>query len=135
MTTQGDLFAADNAVPANTTPDVVAHARHTDPVTSHYAAASVSTSSSAIIRDMLARHLAHTVSGYTDEEIALWYATLVGGYCPKCTPSGLRTRRSELVREGLAYATSRLGRTTAGRVCKAWALTEKGREWINGGGL
>ena len=70
-----------------------AHARRDDPDTSHAAAASVTalTATRLAIIDVLA-----TYGPATDETIALHYDG------PPASPSGLRTRRSELVRAGSA---------------------------------
>ena len=95
-----------------------AHARRDDPDTSHAAAASVTalTATRLAIIDVLA-----TYGPATDETIALHYDG------PPASPSGLRTRRSELVRAGKVYDTGRRQRLRSGRHAVVWALDDDRR--------
>lgn len=94
-----------------------AHARKSDPATSWSAADSV-------------QHLTQTRAGIleilrdygpkTDEEIqAIYRARVIAGMVPNASPSGLRSRRAELVKLGLA-AKSGIGTTQAGNACTIW---------------
>lgn len=78
-----------------------AHARRTDPETSHAAAASVAdlrTSQKAVLRVLRSRPSA----GFTDEELVFHYqAKRVSVDHPRQSESGIRTRRAELVAAGL----------------------------------
>lgn len=82
-----------------------AHARSTDPVTSHEAAASVTalTEKQEAVLRLLGR-----VGPSTDEEIVRtytkWWANGMTEDYPHQSESGLRTRRSELVRKGKVRA-------------------------------
>lgn len=62
----------------------------------------------------------------TDESI---YDALVRSQGRVISPSGARTRRSELVSEwSYVEAATGTARTESGRTCKHWRLTEAGRE-------
>jgi hypothetical protein len=91
-----------------------AHARWGDPDTSHDAAESVGalTATRAAILEVL-----DTYGPLTDEEIARLYQG------PRASPSGLRTRRSELVRAGKVYDTGQRRPLHSGRYAVAWAST------------
>lgn len=91
-----------------------AHARWADPDTSHEAAASVTaiTATRRAILDVL-----ETFGPCTDEEIATFYRG------PRASPSGLRTRRAELVRGGHVYDTGHRGVLQSGRRAVVWGLT------------
>lgn len=102
-----------------------AHARRTDPVTSHEAAASVEPEKMrasqayllAIIKDY-----AHV----TDEELWGLYVDRsdgdrrMGGNPPKMTVSGMRTRRSELVAKKKVRDSGLRRHTATGRRTIAW---------------
>lgn len=93
-----------------------AHARRTDPETSHEAAESVTnlTSKQAAVLEMLKN------SGpMCDEQIfdALWDA----GF--KMSPSGARTRRDELVGQGLLEFSGRYVTLRSGRRSRVWKST------------
>ena len=100
-----------------------ARARRTDPETSHQAAASVRKISDTHRRIvvMLQRH----PEGMTDEGMYRWWMAYreAQGW-PSITPSGLRTRRSELQRRGDIVAADEKGRTAAGRACTIWTLAD-----------
>ncbi len=93
-------------------------ARRTDPQTSHTAADSVQA-----LRDSQQRVLKvlQDDGDGTDEDIASWYASserLLGW--PQQSPSGLRTRRSELVDAGFVFDTGRRKTLPSGRESIVW---------------
>ena len=103
-----------------------ARARRTDPETSHEAAASIEglTARRQAVLEVLRRY-----GPLTDEE-------LVGIYeekrvLPPQSPSGIRTRRNELVRAGLVEATDILRTTVSGRRAKTWSPTELAVELLD----
>lgn len=97
-------------------PDL-ARARRTDPETSHAAAESVHD----LGRRQAAVREALTILGpCTDEELAAEYAALFP-HVPQ-SPSGLRTRRAELVAAGLVEWTGRKVRMTTGRLGRTWQV-------------
>jgi hypothetical protein len=97
-------------------------ARHTDPITSHQAAASV--------RDISKTHerVLEVLDRYgpaTDEEIERYYYNLAELFeWPKASASGLRSRRAELVAIGKVYDTGQRGQTASGRPTTIWELKE-----------
>jgi predicted ArsR family transcriptional regulator len=94
-----------------------AHARRTDPETSHAAAASLKAETLSAQR---AR-----VYDYLKQYGPMTDAMLVAGIL-KMSPSGLRTRRSELVRMGLVEDTGRRERLRSGRKAIVWRALERG---------
>jgi len=88
--------------------------RWTDPGTSLEAAESLTalriTATRRAILDLLGEHR----DGLCDEDIALFYAG------PQASPSGLRTRRSELVDAGLVKDSGRRTATRSGRATIIW---------------
>ena len=93
--------------------------RRTDPTTSALAAASLDSlpERRQAVYGVLAEH-----GPLTDEALAEVYAGLAdAGLVPAQSPSGLRTRRSELVRSDLVVDTGERGRTATGRVAVVWA--------------
>lgn len=95
-------------------PDI-AHARRTDPVHSHEAAKSVVNLGRT--RDAIL-HILKAIGPATDQQIADYYEQYI--YDPVST-SGLRTRRSELVRMGFVIEGG-TGKTATGRKCTIWRL-------------
>lgn len=95
----------------------MAQARKTDPQTSHDAARSVSNSElvRAFIYDLLKTPM-------TDNELLRAYATMHDA--PLASESGIRSRRAELVEEGMAYATGERRPLPTGRTAMVWARTE-----------
>jgi len=93
----------------------VAHARRTDPETSHEAAASVTnlTSKQAAVLEIL-----RNGGPMCDEQIfdALWDS----GF--KMSPSGARTRRSELVDRGLVEFSGDYLTLKTGRRSRVWQV-------------
>ncbi len=94
----------------------IPRARADDPATSHAAAASVKglrDSQNAVLRVLW-------VSGpATDEQIAVRYEHLADA--PRQSPSGLRTRRKELVERGLVVDTGHTRKLKSGRKAILWA--------------
>lgn len=97
-----------------------AHARNSDPTTSHEAAASVRnlTLSQAHILALY-----HELGDMTDGDLIHHYNDMVdGGDYPPLSVSGIRTRRSELVIRGRLTDTGRRALTDAGRRTIIWGL-------------
>lgn len=95
-----------------------AHARNTDPTTSHAAARSVrnQTDTHERILDLLERF-----GDATDEELVIYWRQMRDlADWPAISPSGLRSRRAELVDLGLVVDTGRRGKTASGRSCIVW---------------
>jgi len=106
-----------------TSTNAAVHARRTDPITSHLAAATV--------RELPARRLAvwqalNTFGddGATDGQLADLYghytSNVWADHYPKQFPSGLRTRRNELVADGLVEDTGRKTQMRTGRLAIVW---------------
>ena len=100
-------------------------ARRSDPDTSHAAAASV--------QRLRASQLAvlHTLAAggpMTDEQLAFAYANrAVLERLPRMSPSGLRTRRAELMQAALVEDSGHRQLLTTGRRAIVWRLTDAGR--------
>ena len=93
-------------------------ARLTDPSTSHEAPANETTRDT--LRQGVLRILRKYPDGLTDEQLVTLFDQWHGRRTT-ATPSGIRSRRAELVDEGLVAAhPSREGITAAGRRCKVW---------------
>lgn len=90
-------------------------ARQTDPETSHAAAASVR--NPGLDRERVFRVLDQE-GPMTDEEILARCHTF---YAPTISPSGARTRRAELVKEGRVVDTGAKKRLSTGRMAIIWA--------------
>lgn len=96
-----------------------ARSRRTDPRTSDLAAKSINLSHN---REFLL-HVMRGCGEGTDEEIARYYAATSA---PKQSPSGLRSRRKELVRMGYVEDTGRTKKSAAtGRLQKVWAAVQR----------
>lgn len=97
-------------------------ARNTDPITSHKAAASV--------RDISKTHerILEVLDRYgpaTDEDIQRYYDNLAQLFeWPPASPSGLRSRRAELVAMGKVYDTGERWKTASGRATAVWELAK-----------
>lgn len=91
----------------------IAHARITDPVTSHEAAARVKQDKLTQTQDIIVKLLEIAL---TDEELVEAFEAycLLKGITHVSSPSGIRSRRNELYRAGkiepIAYGKSRSGR-------------------------
>lgn len=102
----GGLFAPQ--------PEPAAHARHTDPATSHEAAASVTelTEKQRVVLDLFEQH-----GPMADHELLRIYRI---GTLPPQSDSGLRTRRSELVAAGKLVQSGPDATTPTGRRALRW---------------
>lgn len=114
--------------------DQSARARRSDPETSRQAAASLS--GALRLRQKAVLQLLREASG-TDEQLAIRYreairqGRLIGGELfPSQSPSGLRTRRHELVEAGLAFDSGERRRISTGGTAIVW----KAREGVRGNG-
>lgn len=97
----------------------MAHARTSDPVTSHEAARSVSniTGTQQGILDLLRTPLC-------DSELIVAYRLGIEiGVMPFSSESGIRSRRAELVAKGLVTATGEYRLSTAGRRMIVWVAS------------
>lgn len=97
--------------------------RITDPDTSRQAAASISVDSmretQRVIVDIL-----HRFGPACDEDIAVYARQLASlGEAPKQSPSGLRSRRAELVTAGIVRDSGERAKTSSGRQTIVWELT------------
>lgn len=90
-----------------------AHARPTDPQTSHEAAASVDVRRS---RDVVLALLSDR--GPLPDHALVMLAS------PYMSASRARTARAELVKQGLVRRSNRDGRTPAGRRCQVWEVAQ-----------
>lgn len=97
--------------------------RNSDPSTSHLAAASVGdlTGKQMAVLRVFRRH-----GRMHDEDLLLAYD--VTPDVPAQTESGLRTRRHELVEQGLLADSGRKATTDAGRPTIVWRITLAGRD-------
>jgi hypothetical protein len=94
------------------------HARTTDPITSHQAAASV-TNLSATKNFIL--WLFDKFAYLTDEELYAHYCRyMASGDAPMASASGVRTRRSELTETGYLVDSGIRGKTASGRNAITW---------------
>lgn len=110
---------------------VKAKARKSDPVTSHEAAGSITAVKLRESQHAVLRVLGKLRAGATDETIAEKYYEMVAfdhGY-PYQSPSGLRTRRAELVKAGLVEDAGKRKRLASGRNAIVWARV-KGAKWV-----
>lgn len=95
---------------------MTAHARHTDPATSHQAAASVADDLTKVKKTILAL----LQSPHTDEQLVAVYTVITDNkLAPTQSPSGIRTRRNELYRAGLIEAIG-YGKTKSNRTSIVW---------------
>jgi hypothetical protein len=101
-----------------------AQARSSDPATSHEAAASLDEQALTMRRRAIL-YVLRTFGPHSDEGIALAYdyATEHGAMLPAQSPSGLRTRRRELVDLGLVVDTGEKALTASGRHTIVWAAS------------
>jgi hypothetical protein len=98
-------------------------ARNTDPKTSHDAAKSVSNveRTKEIIWHML------RILPSTDEQLVIAYNELVNinpSSTPQASESGIRSRRSELVGEGMIEDTGERAKTRSGRSAIIWRASD-----------
>lgn len=104
-----------------------ARARRTDPKTSHQAAASIDDLPKRE-RDVL--DIFHLFTGpMTDENLVMKYDARTrspGAGMRRQSPSGIRSRRAELVAQGFLRDSKRKGKTRSGRSAILWELTPRG---------
>lgn len=92
------------------------HARNTDPATSHEAADTVRNISAT-----QAAILAALRAPMTDEQLVDTYYALVDSMrAPNASPSGIRSRRAELARQGLVVDTGERRKLVSGRHAILW---------------
>ena len=96
-----------------------AHARNTDPQTSHNAAESVKDLTGVQSRILKLFELPN--NGYTDEELIRAYQKSYGSFFP-ATESSIRSRRSELVHRQYLRDSGEKRLTKAGRGTTVWQL-------------
>ena len=92
------------------------HARRTDPQTSAEAAGSVRniTKTQQAILSLL-------INSSTDDELFVAYSKMVvAGLAPMASPSGVRSRRAELVMLGMVKDTGMKRKTVSGRNSIVW---------------
>lgn len=94
-----------------------AFARSSDPATSHLAAASLDSDKLRASQSEVL-HFMRLSGPVTDEQLVRYYV----GTVPQ-SPSGLRTRRSELVARGLVEDTGQRVVLPSGRKAIVWAAT------------
>ena len=115
-------------------PDVTPPTRHTDPDTSHDAAGSVDTFNARQTHIAILTLLGQPQPDHMRIDAALWerFNRMRAAYgWPMQSPSGLRTRRSELVRAGHVVDTGRRQRKDdTGRRAAVWAITPSGRQLL-----
>lgn len=94
-------------------------ARRTDPGTSHAAAKSVRNQTDTHERIL---ELFEMYGDATDEDLFIYWGQLASlrDDWPTISPSGLRSRRAELVALGLVVDTGRKDKTSTGRACIVW---------------
>lgn len=103
-----------------------AHARLTDPETSHAAAASIDRLTAR--RGAVLALLARFPGGLSDSELVEVYQAK--GVIPPQSPSGIRTRRSELVDAGLVEYSGNNVTTPSGRSSRVWRVSKLGKELL-----
>lgn len=108
-----------NAVAVRRRSRAQAHARASDPSTSHAAAASIR---SAEITELQIWILDVLESPLSDEQI---WNELTKRHPGRLTPSGVRTRRSELVDDGRILDSGRKTSTAAGRKSIVWIRADQ----------
>lgn len=116
---QMDLLGGPEVPLSSLDPDAQAHARTTDPATSHAAAASITPDKLRESQRVVLAFL--KVRGpMTDTDLVeLWQHYRLREWNDQ-SPSGLRTRRRELVAAGLVRDTGRRQRLDTGRKAIIW---------------
>ena len=108
--------------------ELSAHARRTDPQTSHDAARSLPSEKIRKSQEAVLRFMRES-GPMTDETLVDDYPIWARrGDRPKQSSSGLRTRRNELVRRKLVVDTGRTEVLSSGRKAIVWAPVDKAGE-------
>jgi len=95
-----------------------AHARNSDPITSHKAADSVNNITD--LQNRILQLFESAKNGYTDEELVRQYAKDFGSYFPS-SDSSIRSRRHELEVKGFLRDSGQKRLTKMGRESVVWA--------------
>ena len=96
----------------------MSHARSTDPVTSHLAAASISMDHKVTVKTVILKLL--SLTDMTDAELCQAYTNLVYiGQAPKASEQHIRTQRKELHALGLVQVVG-ITKTESGRDARVW---------------
>jgi hypothetical protein len=105
-------------------------ARRTDPDTSHAAAHSVRDVTLTFVRAWWLAHLYHQqrYPARQRTDFAAWIRFTSENGPHKCSQSGFRTRRRELVDAGYVEMTDQRVELPTGRKAIVWAITDAGRE-------
>ena len=97
----------------------MAHARKSDPFTSHLAAATIMDATTLQIR--IIQCFESTVGGLTDEQLVNVYKAMWGNSFP-ATESSIRSRRSELHHKGAIVDTGKTRNTHNGHKAIIWEI-------------
>lgn len=100
-----------------------AHARTTDPGTSHEAADSITSEKIRISQAAVLQTLREHPEGLTDVDLVRIYGERPDREAPPQSPSGIRTRRHELVELEKVRDTGRRERLASGRQAIVWAVS------------
>ena len=119
--TQPGLFDDDDPV--------IAHARRTDPITSHEAAQSLPSEKIRRSQEAVLTFLRKR-GAMTDTQLTEDYPVWCGHRYPKQSSSGLRTRRDELVKRGLVVDSGRMEILPTGRRAIVWAALDKAGDMV-----
>ncbi len=102
---------------------MTARARGTDPATSHAAAGSIGGEQLRASQQAVLVELSRHRQGLTDVELVEFYTLAAEiGRVPKQSPSGIRSRRHELVEAGLVVDTGMRIKLESGRNAVVWAV-------------
>lgn len=113
--------------PTHWKPATTPHARRLDPAESHQAAASVTRVTEK--QQAVMRCLAFAAEPLTDHALLAFYTTHAKQYdWPEQSPSGIRTRRSELAAAGMIVRAGR-GILPSGRSAARWTTSHQSGEW------
>ena len=117
-------MADDDEEPTLFGPDgtIHAHARATDPRTSHEAAASITSDKIRASQDAVLRVLRRTGPICDAELVRVYQQRAADWQLPSQSESGLRTRRKELSSKGLVEDSGEKVRLASGRQAIVWRL-------------
>lgn len=102
------------------TPEARAHARAGDPQTSHDAARSLKAANLRASQEAVLRVLKRLGTGTDVDLVALYEQTAESGFEPAQSPSGIRSRRHELVEAGRVVDTGERTKLASGRKAIVW---------------